>query len=99
MKTFAQRLQDCVDKGRLTGADLAIWFNRPYPTVRTWRLGLSEPWKPWREEAERCLIILEDLIRRKKLPMPSSFNALERRNWMLGAAYELNARLPKTRSA
>lgn len=99
MKSFAERLQDCMDKGRLTGADLAIWFNRPYPTVRCWRLGLSEPWVPWRGEAERCLKYLEGLVySRNDLPMPDSLNAHERRAWMKELANGRDARLPKTRS-
>lgn len=99
MKKFAERLQDCVDKGRLTGADLAIWFDRPYPTVRCWRLGLSEPWDPWRGEAERCLAVLETLIRKNAfLPMSSSFNARDRRLYMRKLADDY-ARLPKTHSA
>jgi hypothetical protein len=98
MKTFAERLQDCVDRGRLTGADLAAWFGRPYPTVRTWRLGLSEPWKPWREEAEQCLKTMEYLVRHKHFPMPSSYNALERRRYVKGLVNDFpNSRLPKTR--
>jgi hypothetical protein len=99
MKTFAERLQDCVDKGRLTGADLSIWFNRPYPTVRTWRLGLSEPWHPWREEAEQCLIILERLIHQKELPMPSSYSAFDRRYRIRELVREYHPGLPKTRTA
>lgn len=100
MKSFAGRIQYCVDKGRLTGADLSVWFGRPYPTVRTWREGLSEPWKPWRGEAERCLNYLENLIRYSgKLPMPASYNAAERRAFIKRLADERDARLPKTRSA
>lgn len=99
MKSFAQRIQYCVDKGRLTGADLSVWFGRPYPTVRTWREGLSEPWKPWRGEAERCLSALEQAIRARLFPMPSSYNAAERRRYVKELADERDARLPKTRSA
>lgn len=99
MKSFAQRIQYCVDKGRLTGADLSVWFGRPYPTVRTWREGLSEPWKPWRGEAEQWLEILEKLVRdRLVFPMASSFNAAERRRYMRELRDAWNTRLPKTRS-
>jgi hypothetical protein len=103
MKSFAERLQSCVDKGHLTGADLSIWFGRPYPTVRTWHLGLSEPWRPWRGEAEAWLRILENLIAaRKMLPMPSSFSALDRRHhikMLRDAEADTYTRLPKPRSA
>ena len=43
MKTFQQRLQRCRERGNLTVADLARWFDRPYTTVRSW---LTEGWKP-----------------------------------------------------
>lgn len=102
MKTFSERLEDCVDRGRLTGADLAIWFNRPYPTVRTWRLGLSEPWRPWRQEAEAWLRLLEKAIHLMRLPMPSSFNAAERRLYikrLRDGQADTYTRLPKTRSS
>ena len=102
MKTFAERLQDCVDKGCLTGADLSIWFRRPYPTVRTWRLGTAEPWRPWRQEAEAWLRLLEKLIARRTIPMPSSFNALDRRRHIKAlrdAESDTYTRLPKTRSS
>jgi hypothetical protein len=100
MKTFAERLQDCVDRGGLTGADLAVWFGRPYPTVRTWRLGLSEPWKPWRGEAEQCLVYLERIVRMSLwFPMPASYNARERRDYMKRFVHERNKLFSKTRSS
>jgi hypothetical protein len=35
-RTFGERLAWCVDRGNLTVADLARWFDRPYQTVRWW---------------------------------------------------------------
>lgn len=100
MKTFAERIRYCVDKGRLTGADLSVWFGRPYPTVRTWREGSHEPWEPWRGEAERCLTALEALVRQNRLlPMPPSYNATERRAYVRQLVVQRDASLPKTRSA
>jgi hypothetical protein len=100
MKSFAKRLQDCMDKGRLTGADLAIWFDRPYPTVRMWRLGLSEPWKPWREDAELHLVILEGIVRSGvRTPIPSSYNAAARRLYMKRLRDVWKSRLSETHPA
>lgn len=36
MSTFQERLQHCMRKGNLTVADLARWFDRPDPTMRSW---------------------------------------------------------------
>jgi hypothetical protein len=41
--TFQRRLRACVEGGNLTVADLARWFDRPYPTVRCW---LHDGWEP-----------------------------------------------------
>jgi hypothetical protein len=100
MKSFAKRLQDCMDKGRFTGADLAIWFSRPYPTVRTWRLGLSEPWKPWRGDAELHLVILEGIVR-DGWRVPGSYNAAERRLYVkrLRDAWKFQLGLSETHPA
>ena len=37
--TFSDRLQAVMRDGNLTGADLARWFDRPDPTVRSWIKG------------------------------------------------------------
>jgi hypothetical protein len=34
--TFQSRLQKCQQNGNLTVADLARWFDRPHPTMRSW---------------------------------------------------------------
>ncbi len=34
--TFQQRLRKCMASGNLTVADLARWFDRPDPTMRSW---------------------------------------------------------------
>ena len=100
MKPFSERIQKCMDSGRLTGVDLSIWFGRPYHTVRTWRIGKHEPWSPWEQEAERCLTVLERLIREhKKFPIPASFKASERQDYMRGLVRERDTRLSQTRSA
>jgi len=34
--TFQARLRKCMANGNLTVADLARWFERPHPTMRSW---------------------------------------------------------------
>lgn len=40
-QTFADRLRWVMNRGNLTGADLARWFDRPDPTVRSWLNGIN----------------------------------------------------------
>jgi hypothetical protein len=37
-RPFRRRLDDCLNKGNLTVADLARWLERPDSTVRTWMI-------------------------------------------------------------
>ena len=64
-KTFQQRLRACERGGNLTVADLARWFDRPYPTVRTWvQNGIEPGGGPIdKEHAESMLGLLETLIK------------------------------------
>jgi hypothetical protein len=41
--TFQARLRKCMDRGNLTVADLARWFDRPHPTMRSWVENGVEP--------------------------------------------------------
>ena len=72
-KPFQQRLKACVRGGNLTVADLARWFDRPYPTVRTWlQDGIAPGGGPIdKEHAESMLGLLETLIKQKRgFPVP-----------------------------
>ena len=66
-KTFQQRLKACQRGGNLMVADLARWFDRPYPTVRTWvQDGIEPGGGPIdKEHALSMLGLLETLIRQK----------------------------------
>lgn len=67
MATFAQRLQRAQRSGNLTVADLARWFDRPYPTVRCWINGASPGGGPIDQEAVlSALQLLEVRIRTKQ---------------------------------
>jgi hypothetical protein len=68
-KSFGDRLQATMKAGGLTSADLALWFDRRYATVHAWVYSSREPSAPWRDEAERRLILLEKAVKRSKGPL------------------------------
>ena len=71
MATFAQRLQQAQKGGNLTVADLARWFDRPYPTMRCWINGAEPGGGPIdRKEVMASLGFLETRIKeRRGLPL------------------------------
>lgn len=81
--SISQRLQRVLRDGNLTVADLARWFDRPYPTVDGWvKKGLMPRGGP--RDGEQVLVELgrlEALIKRKKLPVPV-MPAGRRREWL-----------------
>lgn len=99
MKTFAQRLGAVKKSGLLTTADLARWFDRPYPTVVKWCNG-HEPWGPNGDLARILLDLLEDQIKKKNgFPMPVKLKPAERRDYMQGVRRGIDRRIPRTYSA
>lgn len=73
MTEIQQRLERCLKAGNLRTADLARWFDRPYPTVRGWLEGNYEPngGPQDNEEIGRLLGSLEHLIiGRRGFPVP-----------------------------
>lgn len=71
MKTIQDRLRWCLKNGRMTVADLAVWCNRSYPTVRTWVLWGVEPRGPRTEQLFERITLLERLIHKgKDFPVP-----------------------------
>ncbi len=72
-KTFGQRLAACQRDGNLTVADLARWFERPYPTLRSWvENGIEPGGGPIdKQHAANLLGKLESLVKNKKgFPIP-----------------------------
>lgn len=70
--TLAKRLKTCLRDGNLTVADLARWFERPYPTIRGWLNGgaMRGPTQD-RWEVLRLLDAIEQRIaKRKGFPVP-----------------------------
>lgn len=41
MKSTPDRLRAVMEKGNLRVSDLARWFDRPYPTIRSWVQGVE----------------------------------------------------------
>lgn len=71
--TFQDRLKACMERGNLTVADLARWFDRPDPTLRGWVNNGIKPTCPSCDMADimSSLTDLETRIRRKEgFPVP-----------------------------
>ncbi len=69
---ITSRLQEALEKGNLTVADLARWFDRPYPTVKGWVTGGLVGGAPLDlQEVEARLVKLEKAIAKgKHFPVP-----------------------------
>ena len=70
--TFAERLNRVMRDGNLRVADLARWFERPDPTVRSWVKGvLPAGGSADMVDIEKRVAALERLLKQKKvLPVP-----------------------------
>jgi hypothetical protein len=71
--TFQARLKHCMAKGNLTVSDLARWFDRPNPTMRSWVVDGIEPNGAPLDTALAwaTLVKLEKLIAKNlKFPVP-----------------------------
>lgn len=97
--SFSTRLQKVKKAGLLTTADLSLWFDRPYPTVRGWLDGY-EPWGPNGDRARHLLDIIESAVEhRRGFPVPVHLSPSDRREHMRRVKNDHGARLPKTHSA
>ena len=77
---LSKRLQRLMADGSLTIRDMQRWLARPYPTVRMWATGGHEPWEVWRDEVERNVTLLENLVAKSAdFPIPGSFRPSDRR--------------------
>jgi hypothetical protein len=97
MRTFQERIAAVLRDGGMTIMDLSRWFERAYPTVRTWQKG-REPWGPHGEESRALLVTLEQLIEAGKVfPVPVKLSPRQRRAYIERVRDE--SRLSKTHSA
>jgi hypothetical protein len=80
VRSFQERIERVLHDGQLTIMDLSRWFERAYPTVRTWHLAGHEPWGPHGEDTRGRLEILETAIKRKQgFPVPTKLSPRARR--------------------
>lgn len=80
--TLKSRLDACAKKGALSTADLAVWFNLPYGTVRSYRQGI-EPYDYRRPQIEQSLTCLESAVAKNPgLPMPLSVFGAARKKYL-----------------
>lgn len=80
-KTFQDRLRGVLAAGNLTLSDLARWFDRPRPTVKTWADEGREPSGPPLdvEHAHAMLGLLEQMIKRRQgFPVPIGLSSQKR---------------------
>lgn len=63
--TLRERLDTCARKGALSTADLAVWFDLSYQTVRSYRAG-TEPYAARRPQIEQRLKWLESAIKNNR---------------------------------
>lgn len=77
---FVKRLALVADRQGLTTSDLALWFERPRPTVATWRLGQNTPvLGPVFDECVRRLVLLAES---KAFPVPYMVLKFERPDYI-----------------
>ncbi len=80
--TLADRLLAVRTAGNLNFSDLHRWFNRPYPTVRSWAVGYCEPTTgPEREATLARLEVLENLVKSPPFPVPPKITPQEHAAW------------------
>ena len=84
MFDFHKRLRALVRAADLICSDLAILFDRPYPTVRRWLVDKDrEPHGPAGREAYAMLRTLEILLHKKQgLPVPYALLYKKRRAYI-----------------
>lgn len=84
MTRLHERLDTCARKGGLSTADLAVWFDLPYPTIRSYREG-TQPNAARAPQIEQRLVWLERAIKDDpQLPVPLSVRAGDRRAFIEG---------------
>ncbi len=92
MRSFSQRLAVCLEKGRMTKADLRRWFERPYATVETWLDDGREPRSPRGDEARRRLSLLErGIAERRGFPIPLELSSTERPRYIEKLYHDISA--------
>lgn len=82
MHSLKHRLDVCAARGGLSTADLAVWFDLSYQTVRSWRAGV-EPYQSRRPQIEQRLLYLEAAVDSDpRLPVPLEVRAQNRKAYL-----------------
>lgn len=83
--SFTYRISRCVKRGDLSRADLALWFGRPYTTIRSWveLERIPNPDTPPGREAHRLLVLLEQAIEHDvRFPIPVHLSQRYRKKYV-----------------
>lgn len=81
--SLKDRLDRCAKKGALSTADLALWFDLSYQTVRSYRNGIN-PYDTRRPQIEQRLLALEKAVHSDtRLPVPLSIWKDARKQYLL----------------
>jgi hypothetical protein len=102
LEPFTRELRACRDKADMTISDLAIWFDRPWATVKTWVNDARTPAGPAARDARIMLDLLKVAIRHSPgLPVPARMSWRDRTAHVRGIrdAARRNARLSPMRAA
>lgn len=78
------RLAAACEKGGLTTADLEVWFELPYQTMRSYRGGVN-PYPARRPQIETRLKLLEAAVDgRRHFPVPLNIRWSDRKEYIRG---------------
>ena len=84
MKEFSHRLEAAAVRAGFTTADLTLWFDAAYQTMRWWRAGRHAPLAAQLPQLEERLKWLETACQKpSKLPVPLDVRQPARRNYIL----------------
>ena len=101
MISFSRRIHIAMRAADMTVSDLAVWFDRPRSTVKTWDDGRT-PQGPSGRVAEWRLQLLEWAIKTEfKMPVPDTLSGTERPGYVRGARNdaERKSSVPQVRAA
>jgi len=83
MTDFRPRVCAAAKQGALTTADLALWFDSAYPTMKAWRWGIHAPNAARGAQLDGRLTALEQAVKEKQFPLALSVRAAERKTVIL----------------
>lgn len=98
-RTFTDRLKSCMERGKLSPADIARWFRRSYPTVTNWVTRGALPRGPRSVSIFERLEDLETAIKKKRgFPVPDEIGAFDRPAYIERLRDGNSKRIPRSNS-